>query len=153
VLQRPKTVKDEQSKLLKECQELVSRRKHLHNRLIGLFKEMKRANPSMKSKPPENDTDLDDEVAALVDHVLIKELHGNCVIKAMELHNSLSLDLLTSFQLRHKLVNFVKLQESELVSRYKAFKAWNRKSEKLAKEKAKAQYQVARIKQEEKKHN
>jgi hypothetical protein len=160
VLQRSKTVKDEQSKLLKECQELVSRRKHLHNRLIGLFKEMKRANPSMKSKPPEDDTDLDDEVAALVDHASIQELHGHCVIKAMELHSSLSLDLLTSFQLRRKLVNFVKVQESELVSRYKAFKDWNRKSEKLAKEKAqaqyeeaKAQYQVARIKQEETKHN
>jgi hypothetical protein len=159
VLQSSKMFKDKQSKLLKECQELVSRKKHLHKRLIGLFKEVKRAKPSTTWKPPENDTDLDDEVTALVDRASIEELHGNCVIKAMEVHKSLSMDLQTSFQLRQKLVDIVKLQKAELVSRNEAFEAWNTKAEQLSKEKAKAQYELARVqyqlacvKQEEEKH-
>jgi hypothetical protein len=160
VLQSSKTFKDEQSMLLKKCQELVSKLDDLNGQHMSLFKEMKQADAFMKSDPPKVSSDVADKVSRLVARASIDEHHGNCADKAMKMHNSLSVDLRRTFRLHQKLANIVKLKELELASQSKAFtawkcsrEAWQTKSDELSREKAKLVDQLARVLQAVSDHN
>jgi isocitrate dehydrogenase kinase/phosphatase len=125
----------------------------LNAQAIALYNETKRANPSTKSKAPEDHSDHGSKVSALVARASSDEYHGNCVIKAKKLFDAIFADWEEASQLQEQLVHIVEQQQSELASRNKAFKDWQTKSEELLKKKAKLQNLLASVKEEECNHN
>jgi hypothetical protein len=152
VLQSSKVFKDARCMLLNECQELVMEKNRLNAQAIALYKETKRANPSTKSKAPEDYSDHGSKVSALVARASSDEYTGNCVIKAKKLFDAIFADWEEASQLQEQLVHIVERQQAELASRNKAFKDWQTKSEELLKKKAKLQNLLASVKEEESSH-
>jgi hypothetical protein len=153
VLQTAKTLKGARSDLLKECQDLISKKNELNTQAIALYNEIKQANPATKSKTPENYKDLDGKVSALVACASTDEHRGVCAVKAKELYDSLYADLQDTSQLQGELVRIVNHQKSELASRNKAFEAWQATSKVLSRQIHEAQDRLAAIEEEQSKHN
>jgi hypothetical protein len=134
VLQGSQILVDTRCKLVQKCEERVREMHRLHTKAIALYDEMKRANPSTKSKAPEYRRDLVGEVSALVARASTDEFHGKCMVKAKALFDMLYKDLQNMSLLHQQLVNIVNQQESEFASRHEAFKAWKAKSKALSRE-------------------